>query len=69
MRNVFLFMMVSLDGFYNETGGGFNRHYNDSEFNTFAVQPTTNIGWLSLKTGQNENARTSRRFTFHQPKI
>ena len=46
MRKIFLFMMVSLDGYYEGPGGDINWHNVDDEFNAFAVQQTSEVDTL-----------------------
>jgi dihydrofolate reductase len=41
MRKMFLFMMVSLDGYYEGPNGDISWHNVDTEFNEFAVQQTS----------------------------
>jgi dihydrofolate reductase len=46
MRKTFLFMMVSLDGYYEGSNGDISWHNVDAEFNEFAVQQTSEVGTL-----------------------
>jgi len=47
MRKIFLFMMVSLDGFYEGKNGDISWHNaNNEEFNQFAVQQTSEADLL-----------------------
>jgi len=47
MRKIFLFMMVSLDGFYEGKNGDISWHNADNEeFNKFAVQQTSEADML-----------------------
>lgn len=69
MRTMVLFMMVSFDGKYKVSSGDI--HWNDSgdESNAIAVQQTSCMGRLCLKTGQNGSARVAQHSTFANPKI
>jgi dihydrofolate reductase len=46
MRNVFLFMMVTLDGFFEGPNQEIDWHNVDEEFNEFAIQQLDEIGTL-----------------------
>ncbi|MGN6563902.1 MAG: dihydrofolate reductase family protein [Thermomicrobiales bacterium] len=46
MRNVFLFMMVSLDGFFEGPNQEIDWHNVDDEFNDFAIKQLDEIGAL-----------------------
>ena len=46
MRKIFLFMMVSLDGFYEGQNQDISWHNVDAEFNEFAVQQTSEADLL-----------------------
>ena len=46
MRKIFLFMMVSLDGYYEGPNGDISWHNVDDEFNEFAVKQTREVGTL-----------------------
>lgn len=46
MRKVFLFMMVSLDGYFEGPDHDINWHNVDEEFNEFAIQQTGEVGTL-----------------------
>jgi dihydrofolate reductase len=46
MRKIFLFMLVSLDGYYEGPNGDISWHNVDDEFNEFAVQQTSEIDTL-----------------------
>lgn len=46
MRRIFLFMMVSLDGFFEGPNGDISWHNVDDEFNEFAVQQINEIDTL-----------------------
>jgi dihydrofolate reductase len=46
MRKIFLFMMVSLDGYYEGPNGDLSWHNVDEEFNEFAIQQTREVGML-----------------------
>lgn len=46
MRKMFLFMMVSLDGYYEGPNGDIGWHNADDEFNEFAVQQTSEVDTL-----------------------
>lgn len=46
MRNVFLFMMVSLDGFFEGPNQEIDWHNVDDEFNDFAIKQLDEIGTL-----------------------
>jgi len=46
MRKIFLFMVVSLDGYYEGPNGDISWHNVDEEFNEFAVQQTSEVDTL-----------------------
>jgi dihydrofolate reductase len=46
MRKIFLFMMVSLDGFFEGPDGDISWHNVDEEFNEFAVQQISEVDTL-----------------------
>src|SRR6476660_2988966 len=46
MRNVFLFMMVSLDGYFEGPGHDISWHNVDAEFNDFAIAQTAKVDTL-----------------------
>jgi dihydrofolate reductase len=46
MRKVFLFMMVSLDGYFEGPGQDISWHNVDEEFNDFAIEQLNEIGTL-----------------------
>jgi dihydrofolate reductase len=46
MRKIFLFMMVSLDGFFEGPNGDVSWHNVDDEFNEFAVQQLNEVDTL-----------------------
>ncbi len=46
MRKLFLFMMVSLDGFHEGPNHDLSWHNVDEEFNEFAIKQTRNVGAL-----------------------
>src|SRR5579872_1265701 len=46
MRKVFLFMMVSLDGYFEGPNHDLSWHNVDEEFNKFAIAQTKNVGTL-----------------------
>ncbi len=46
VRRVFLFMMVSLDGYYEGPNHDLSWHVVDQEFNRFAVEQLSHIGAL-----------------------
>jgi dihydrofolate reductase len=46
MRNVFLFMMVSLDGFFEGPNQNIDWHNVDNDFNDFAIKQLDEIGTL-----------------------
>ena len=46
MRQVFLFMMVSLDGYYEGPDHDISWHNVDAEFNRFAIKQTGEVGTL-----------------------
>jgi dihydrofolate reductase len=46
MRKIFLFMLVSLDGYYEGLNGDISWHNVDEEFNEFAIQQTSEAGTL-----------------------
>jgi dihydrofolate reductase len=46
MRKIFLFMMVSLDGYYEGPDGDISWHNVDDEFNGIAVQQTNQVDTL-----------------------
>ncbi len=46
MRNVFLFMMVTLDGYFEGPNQDIGWHNVDEEFNEFAIQQLDEIGML-----------------------
>ena len=46
MRRIFLFMMVSLDGYYEGPNGDISWHNVDAEFNEFAIQQLNEIDTL-----------------------
>ena len=46
MRKIFLFMIVSLDGYYEGPNGDISWHNVDDEFNEFAVQQTSEVDTL-----------------------
>jgi len=46
MRKVFLFMMISLDGFFEGENHDLSWHNVDAEFNEFAISQTNNVNTL-----------------------
>src|SRR6266540_2587544 len=46
MRNVFLFMMVTLDGFFEGPNHEIDWHNTDDEFNEFAIHQLDTIGTI-----------------------
>jgi dihydrofolate reductase len=46
MRKVFLFMMISLDGYFEGEDHDLSWHNVDEEFNEFAIAQTNNVGTL-----------------------
>jgi dihydrofolate reductase len=46
MRKLFLFMLVSLDGFFEAPNQDISWHHADEEFNEFAIQQTSEVGTL-----------------------
>ena len=46
MRKLFLFMMVTLDGFFEGPNGEIDWHNVDEEFNEFAIHQTSEVGAL-----------------------
>ena len=46
MRKIFLFMMVSLDGFFEGLNGDISWHNVDDEFNEFAIQQLSEVDTL-----------------------
>ena len=46
MRKIFLFMMVTLDGFFEGPGQDIGWHNVDEEFNEFAIQQLNNVDML-----------------------
>lgn len=46
MRRIFLFMMISLDGYYEGPKGDLSWHNVDEEFNEFAIQQTSEVDAL-----------------------
>jgi dihydrofolate reductase len=46
MRKIFLFMVVSLDGYYEGPNGDISWHTVDDEFNEFAIQQTREVDTL-----------------------
>ena len=46
MRKIFLFMLVTLDGYYEGPNGDISWHNVDEEFNEFAVQQTSEVDTL-----------------------
>ena len=46
MRKIFLFMVVSLDGYYEGPNGDISWHNVDDEFNEFAIQQTSEVDTL-----------------------
>jgi len=46
MRNIFLFMMVSVDGYFEGKDHSIDWHNTDEEFNDFAIKQTSEVGTL-----------------------
>lgn len=46
MRKIFLFMMVSLDGYFEGVDHDITWHTVDDDFNTFAIEQTRKVGTL-----------------------
>lgn len=46
MRKIFLFMMVSLDGYFEGINHDLSWHHVDAEFNTYAIEQTGKIDML-----------------------
>lgn len=46
MRKLFLFMMITLDGFFEGPNGELDWHNVDEEFNEFAIHQTSEVGAL-----------------------